>query len=75
MRDVASQIYAAVRAGRLSEPFRSNDVKEACPGWAARTYSNFLSKHAVGNPSKTTELFQKVAAGLYRTIPKLLNSN
>ena len=75
MRDFATQIYAAVKKGRLKEPFGPDDVRRACPGWAQRTYTNFLPKHAVGNPSKTSELFQRVGPGQYRTIPRLLNSN
>jgi len=73
MRDFAIQIYAAVRSRRLKEPFGPHDVKRACPGWAERTYTNFLSKHAVGNPSKTTELFQRIGPGRYRTLPTLRN--
>jgi hypothetical protein len=75
MKDFATQIYAAVRNRRLKEPFGPGDVKRACPGWAARTYTVFLPKHAVRNPGKTTELFQRIGPGQYRTIPKLLNSN
>jgi hypothetical protein len=75
MKDFATQIYAAVRNRRLKEPFGPDDVKRACPGWAQRTYTNFLSKHAVGNPSKTTGLFQRIGRCLYRTLPKLVNSN
>lgn len=75
MKKFAAQIYAAVREGRLKEPFGPDDVRCACPDWASRTYTNFLSKHAVGNPSQTTELFERVAPGRYRTLPKLPNSN
>jgi hypothetical protein len=75
MKDFATQIYAVVKNGGLKEPFGPDDVKRACPGWAQRTYTNFLSKHAVGNPSGTSELFQRVGPGRYRTIPRLLNSN
>jgi len=57
MRNFAAQIYSAVENRRLNEPFGPEDVKRACVGWAERTYANFLSKHAVGNPSKTTEIF------------------
>ena len=71
MRDFATAIYAAVRSGRLKEPFNAVDVRRACPGWANRTYSNFLSKHRVGNPSKTSEFFIQVAPGLFRTDPDL----
>jgi len=74
MKDFATQIYTAVKNGRLKEPFGPDDVQRACPGWAQRTYTNFLSKHALGNPSKTSELFQRIAPGRYRTIPKLLKS-
>jgi hypothetical protein len=75
MKDFATQIYAAVKSRRLQEPFGPADVKRACPGWADRTYTNFLSKHAVGNPSKTTELFERAATGQYRILQKLLRSN
>jgi hypothetical protein len=71
LKDFASQIYAAVRGGRLAEPFGPNDAQRACPGWAPKTYTVFLSKHRVGNPGKTTELFERVASGLYRTLLKL----
>jgi hypothetical protein len=71
MKEFASEIYAALRAGRLKEPFGPDDVKHACPGWAATTYTVFLSKHAVGNPGKTTELFERVAPGRYRSLAKL----
>jgi hypothetical protein len=70
MKEFASRIYAAVRCGKLKEPFNAAMVKRTCPGWADRTYSVFLSKHAVGNGT-TTELFIRVAPGLYR----LKNSN
>jgi hypothetical protein len=75
MKGFARQIYAAVRNRKLKEPFGPDDVKRACPGWAEHTYNVFLPKHAVGNPGKTTELFQRIGTGQYRTIPKLLNSN
>jgi hypothetical protein len=74
MREFASRIYDAVKGRRLKELFGPDDVRRACPGWAPRTYTNFQSKHAVGNPSKTTELFQRIGPGQYRTIPRLLNS-
>jgi len=75
VKEFATQIYAAVRAGRLKEPFGPADVRLACPGWAQGTYSAFLTKHRVGNPEGTTELFQRVAPGRFRTLSKLLNSN
>jgi len=70
MKEFGSAIYAAVRSGKLAEPFNAAMVKIACPGWAERTYYRFLSKHAKGN-GKTTELFIRVGPGFY----KLKNSN
>jgi len=75
MKKFATQIYEAVRDRRLIEPFRPDDVRRVCPGWSRRTYNVFLPKHAVGNPTKMTELFERVGPGQYRTIPRLLNSN
>jgi hypothetical protein len=66
MKAFASEIYAAVKAGRLKQPFTAETAKRACPGWADRTYSNFFSKHRVGNPSGATELFISVAPGQFR---------
>ena len=65
MKDFASQIYAAVKAGNLAEPFNAAMAKKACPGWADGTYHTFFGKHAVGNGS-TTELFVRVGRGSYR---------
>ena len=75
MKKLALQIYAAVNEGRLSEPFGSKDVERACPGWKRNTYKNFLPKHALDNPGKNTELFERVALGRYRTLPNLRTSN
>jgi hypothetical protein len=71
MKQFAAQIYAAVKSGKLAQPFSSEMVKRTCPGWAERTYSVFLNKHRVGNPGGETELFVRVAPGLF----KLRNSN
>jgi hypothetical protein len=71
MKGFATQIYAAVRDRRLKEPFGPDNVKRVCLGWAQCTYTNFLSKHAVGTPSKTVELFQRIGSGQYRTLPAL----
>jgi hypothetical protein len=65
MKELASQIYGAVRSGRLTEPFTAATVKRACPGWAERTYHVFLPKHWEGN-GRTTELFIHVAPGSYK---------
>lgn len=65
MKTFATEIYSAVREGRLAQPFTADMVKRACPGWAERTYHVFLPKHRVGN-GNTTELFVRVAPGSYR---------
>ena len=65
MKRLASEIYAAVHSGRLTQPFNAAMVKLACPAWAERTYHTFLGKHAVGN-GQTTELFVRIGRGLYR---------
>jgi hypothetical protein len=72
MKTFASQIYAAVQQGRLSEPFNAAMVKRSCPGWAERTYHTFLSKHAVGNPDGNTALFVRVGRGFYRLKKQVL---
>jgi hypothetical protein len=64
-------IYAAVRSGRLAEPFTAADVREACPGRPSSSYAVLLAKHRVGNPGSHPELFQRVAIGRYRTLPNL----
>jgi len=71
MKAFGTEIYEAVRSGKLSEPFDAAAVKRACPDWADRTYQVFLAKHADGNPGGNTVLFVRVAPGLYR----LANSN
>jgi hypothetical protein len=71
MRVFGTQISAAVKSGKLKEPFDAAMVKFACPGWAERTYHTFLSKHAVGNPDGNTPLFVRVGRGLYRLNPGL----
>lgn len=65
MKQFGSEIYAAVKSGKLIQPFDAAMVKKACPGWANRTYHTFLGKHTVGN-GNTTELFVRVGRGLYR---------
>jgi hypothetical protein len=64
MKEFASQIYQAVASGRLAEPFNAASLKEACPGWADRTYCTFPGKHAVGNGT-TTDLFVRIGRGWY----------
>jgi hypothetical protein len=65
MREIGTQIYDAVRLGRLQEPFTPKMVQKACPGWAKATYGAFLPKHAEGNPGKNTVLFVRVSTGSY----------
>jgi hypothetical protein len=71
MKKFASEIYAAGRARRLPKIFNAADVRRCCPGWGELTYDRFLAKHAVGNPGGHTELFVRVARGLYRLHPGL----
>ena len=61
-------IVTAVKSGELKEPFRSNDFREACPGFANGTYNTFLAKHRVENPSGTSELFERVSRGQYKLL-------
>lgn len=39
MKAFALEICAAVRSGRLGEPFTAKTAKLARPGWADRTYA------------------------------------
>ena len=61
------EIRQAVATGELVEPFRARDIVETdsirC---AASTPGTFLPKHCVGNRGGNTELFDRVAEGLYR---------
>jgi len=61
-------IKQAVYSGILKEPFSATDVKKACPGWARRTYSNFLSKHRKGNPGGYSEYFLQSSDGSYNLL-------
>jgi hypothetical protein len=53
----ASEVYAAVRAGNLAQPFSAETAKLACPGYTDGTYRNFFKRHCVGNPGGMAELF------------------
>jgi hypothetical protein len=64
LKQFGSEIYAAVESGKLRQPFDAAMLKQACPGWAPKTYLVFPAKHAVGN-GKTTELFVRVSPRLY----------
>lgn len=61
-------IRAAVRDGRLEEPFRAQDVEAACPGFAERTHGMFLPKHRRGNPGGNSELFVQVGRAINRLL-------
>jgi len=61
-------IKKAVQSGRLKQPFRSSDVKSACPTWAERTYHSFLPKHRKGNPGGYREYFIQHPDGSYSLI-------
>ena len=61
-------IELAFRDGRLPSKFRADDVKNACPGWADRTYAVFLPKHRRGNPGGYTEYFVQHEDGTYSVI-------
>ena len=60
------EIRAAVKAGRLKEPFAPKDLIQAGIRCAASTPGTFLPKHRGGNPGGYTELFVQVASGLSR---------
>jgi len=68
-RTTMRKIRAAIRAGRLGEPFRAKDVNNAI----GITYAGvFLPKHRLGNPGENgepnSEHFEQIARGLYRLI-------
>ena len=65
MGRLIQDVRNARRNGDLSVHFRAADVAEACPQWASNTFNSFLPKHAVGNPGRETELFVRLAPGLY----------
>jgi hypothetical protein len=71
VKALASQIYEAVRSGKLAEPLTPETVKRACPGWSDTTYKVFMNKHRVGNTGGQTELFVRIGPGQF----KLRNSN
>ena len=66
MKEFGSKVYAAVKSGKLNQPFNAAMAKKACPGWVVGTYHTFFAKHAIGNPGSNTELFVRVARGSYR---------
>ncbi len=71
MKRFASDIYRAVRSGRLKESFNAEMVRQACPGWGDRAYDTFLQKHEVNNRGGHSRLFKRTSRGFYKTLPTL----
>jgi hypothetical protein len=69
---VYTSIVQAIRNGQLNEPFTPRDFRLACPGLGVGTYNVFLHKHRIGNPSGTSELFEKNEAGKFRLVRPFL---
>ena len=65
---VYSCIVAAIKAGRIKEPFSKGDFRNACPEFGEGTYDAFLGKHARGNPGNNSELFIRVSPGKFKCI-------
>lgn len=65
---VYQAIIKAIRAGKLAEPFTSENFKNSCPGFGKGTYNAFLYKHSCGNPGGNSELFKKVAPGRFKCV-------
>ena len=63
--DLVTSIRRALAEGRLPDWFRGADVRVACPGWADHTYTNFLPKHRVGNPTGERAYFVQREDGSY----------
>ena len=66
MSKVYESIVSVIQAGRLKEPFTSQEFEEACPGWAKGTYRAFLWKHRVKNPGGYIEYFKRISPGKFR---------
>jgi hypothetical protein len=64
----AAEVYAAVRSGKLAQPFSIEAAKRACPGYAEGVYRNFFKRHCAGNPSGMAELFVRRAANRFEII-------
>jgi hypothetical protein len=67
VKDFGKLVCEAVESGTLVEPFNAVMIREACPGWADKTYHIVLSEHTAGNGC-ASELFERVSFGLYRVI-------
>lgn len=44
---------------KISNKFIAADIKLVCPGFASKTYSNFLPKHKKGNSGRQPEYFRQ----------------
>jgi len=66
--EVYMAIITAVREGRIQEPFTAANVRRGCPEINPTTPGTFLPKHAKDNPGGQSELFEKVARGLFRLL-------
>ena len=55
MKAFASEIYAAVRSGRLKEPFSAGTAKRACPGKDLR-FGMGMSVLRIGDPQRRDRL-------------------
>ena len=77
MMTVYNQFYRlvdkAVCEGRLTEPFNSKNIQDACPGFSANVYKSYLAKFSQVNSSGNIELFQRVGHGMYRRLPFYVN--
>lgn len=62
------EVIAAVRSGRLEQPFNAEMVREACPGWSEKTYQTFFARHCVAGNDRPA-LFDRVGRGIYRLRP------
>ncbi len=60
------EVIAAIRSGRLEQPFNAEMVREACPGWSEKTYQTFFATHSVAGRGKPPALFDRVGHGIYR---------
>ncbi len=67
MKQMASDTYAAVRSGKLAQPFDAAMAGKACPRWA-RSYPVFLPKHEVSKHGNDTKLFRRVRPGWYTVL-------
>jgi hypothetical protein len=67
---VIESVKSALKEKKLPERFKSNDFRNACPGFAYTTYHVFLPKHRIGNPGGYTEYFQQYSDGSYSLLPQ-----